>query len=367
MNRDTHRVTISASATSARRRRVVRALVAIALLAVPVSLVAAGPGLAGSGWAAVAGAVRDVRVWWLAPIALVWWLGLYAHSAVLTSALPGLSVRRALSLNLAGSAVANTVPMGGPVSVGLTSAMATSWGFSPPALGAFLAVSTAWNVLARLVGGALGIGLLLVARPGAVSAASLGWLVGAAVVGLVALGVVLASERSCARLGAVLGAGADRVSRLRRRDAHDRPGGYARAAMRVRRHIVHILRRSWPAMSLGSVAYFALLCLLLDLCLRALGSPAPLGLVLAAVGVERLVTAVPVTPGGAGVAELGLIACLSVGAVTQPDAVAAALLYRFFTFFLEIPVGTVVALTWGWHRRRASSLPAGLTTSSAAV
>jgi uncharacterized membrane protein YbhN (UPF0104 family) len=39
------------------------------------------------------------------------------------------------------------------------------------------------------------------------------------------------------------------------------------------------------------------------------------------------------------------------------DAVAAALLYRLFTFLLEIPVGFTVAASWGWRLRRRA--PAG--------
>ena len=123
--------------------------------------------------------------------------------------------------------------------------------------------------------------------------------------------------------------------------------------IRVRRQALRLIARSWPRLSLGMLGYLALLALLLDLCLRAIGSPQAVLVVVAAVGVERLASAVPLTPGGAGVAELGLVGCLTVCGVDPVTAVAATLLYRLFTFFLEIPAGLLVTAGWGLSRRRS--------------
>jgi uncharacterized membrane protein YbhN (UPF0104 family) len=78
--------------------------------------------------------------------------------------------------------------------------------------------------------------------------------------------------------------------------------------------------------------------------------------VCAAVGLERLLTAVPVTPGGSGVAELGLVAVLAAGAgpTAAPAAAAGALLYRVFTYLLEVPVGAPLALAHLTAVRRPS-------------
>jgi 2-polyprenyl-3-methyl-5-hydroxy-6-metoxy-1,4-benzoquinol methylase len=72
--------------------------------------------------------------------------------------------------------------------------------------------------------------------------------------------------------------------------------------------------------------------------------------VLAAFAIIRLVSAIPITPGGLGIAELGLVGMVSTG-MAEPgvERVAAAiLLFRFFTYLLPTIVGGAVA--YGWHR-----------------
>jgi putative heme transporter len=335
-------------------RRAGRRVLAAGLLAAPLSLVAFVPRSAGSTWHDVLHALRALSPGWVLVLSVVWLAGLVAHSLVLTSSLPGLTSRRALSLNLAGSAVANSVPMGGAISVGLTGAMARSWGFAPVALGAYLMVSTTWNVLIRLLAGMFGLTWLALTQSGALWRNSV-WVLAAACGALVLFGAALARERSTARLGGLVGGLVDRVRRTVTADAGERRVRMAFTFVRVRRQALRLIGRTWPRLSLGMVGYLALLTLLLDLCLRAIGSPQGLALVAAAVGVERLVSAVPITPGGAGVAELGLVACLTLSGVSPVAAVTATFLYRLFTFFLEIPVGLVVAVGWGLARRRRAA------------
>jgi uncharacterized protein (TIRG00374 family) len=110
--------------------------------------------------------------------------------------------------------------------------------------------------------------------------------------------------------------------------------------------------RSWRRLGFGMVACVLLLGLLLELALRSLGTVVPWPVVLATVAVERLVTAVPVTPGGVGIAELALTSCLVLAGAPAADAAAAALLYRVFTYLIEIPLGLLVTGVWGWGRFR---------------
>ncbi len=331
-----------------------RVLLAAPVLAAACALlVAVVPRSAGSSWAAVVHEAQQIGPIWLVPLALAWWAGLYAHSYVLTSSLPGLSSRRAMSLNLAGSAVANSVPLGGALSVGVTASMVRSWGFQPVALGTFLTVSTVWNILIRLLVGVGGLAWVLVGLPGAVSTSAAGWLVAGAAACLAVAGAAVARDRLAARLGAFTAVSLRAVLRRLGRPSGVQPARYALAAVRLRRQILHLVARSWGRLSLGMIGYVVLLALLLDLCLRSLGAPLPWQVVLAVVAVERLVTAVPITPGGAGVAELVLTSCLLLGGAPAADAAAAALLYRVFTFFLEIPVGLAVAGAWGLGQVRA--------------
>jgi putative heme transporter len=77
----------------------------------------------------------------LVGLAAVWIAGLWAHSFVLAASLPGLTKRRALTLSLTGSAVANVLPLGGAACTGLNFAMTSRWGFSPSAFAGFLTVT----------------------------------------------------------------------------------------------------------------------------------------------------------------------------------------------------------------------------------
>jgi uncharacterized protein (TIRG00374 family) len=78
--------------------------------------------------------------------------------------------------------------------------------------------------------------------------------------------------------------------------------------------------------------------------------------VLAAFAFVRLISALPITPGGLGVVELGYAAALSIGVddTTRAQIVAAILVFRFITYFLPIPFGTASYLIWrrntSWRR-----------------
>src|SRR6185369_16932344 len=67
----------------------------------------------GASWSAAWHLIAHLRWQWLAGLGVVWFLGLCVYTVVLTASMPGLSHRRALTLNLSGSAVANVLPLGG--------------------------------------------------------------------------------------------------------------------------------------------------------------------------------------------------------------------------------------------------------------
>lgn len=61
---------------------------------------------------------------------------------------------------------------------------------------------------------------------------------------------------------------------------------------------------------------------------------------------ERLLTLIPLTPGGAGVVEVGLAGTLLLFGGDPAGVVAGVLLYRLLTFALEIPVGGATLAGW---------------------
>ena len=100
------------------------------------------------------------------------------------------------------------------------------------------------------------------------------------------------------------------------------------------------------------VAYLASLALLLWGCLTVTGTGLSPAAVLVAFAAERLLTLAGLTPGGAGIVEAGLAGVLVALGGDPVASVAGVLLYRVFTFFIEIPVGGVGLLAWLWARRR---------------
>ncbi|MGH2827628.1 MAG: lysylphosphatidylglycerol synthase transmembrane domain-containing protein, partial [Actinomycetota bacterium] len=78
--------------------------------------------------------------------------------------------------------------------------------------------------------------------------------------------------------------------------------------------------------------------------------------VLAAFAFIRLISALPITPGGLGVVELGLTAALIAAGGDREEVVAGVLVYRAFTYLLPIPFGALTYVAWrrGAKRRAAA-------------
>jgi len=101
------------------------------------------------------------------------------------------------------------------------------------------------------------------------------------------------------------------------------------------------------------LAYLALQGVLLWACVHVLGGSLGLVVVAAALAVDRLLTMVPITPAGAGVVEAGTVAVLVALGVDPVLATSTVLVYRVFTFLLEIPVGGAALVVWVLRRGRA--------------
>ena len=86
-------------------------------------------------------------------------------------------------------------------------------------------------------------------------------------------------------------------------------------------------------------------------CLRGTGlsqAQVPWQTSLAAFAFVRLLTALPITPGGLGITELGLVGILAASAGPRASAqvTAAVLLYRALTYLPPIPLGAAAWLIW---------------------
>lgn len=325
------------------------------------------PRIAGAPWPAIADAWRVLSWWHLALLCLVWAAGLLAHSAVLMGALPGLTRRRALTLNLTGSAISNVLPLGGGLGIGLNYLMVRRWGFTAAQFSLFTVLSNAWTVLAKASLPCVAVSLLVlrdVPMDPRILAAVVG---GTAVLILVSgLAVVVVCNDHAAH---VVGRGMRLVATFRGTGEHE--SGVETRILALRRRGVMVVHENWRRMTVGMVIYYALGAVLLWASLHAVGSTLGPTAVLLLFAFERVLTVLPITPGGSGVVEVATTALAITLSGSQERALVAAgvLLYRGFIFGLEIPVGGLWLLSWFVAQRFGSQgreLPAPVALGEAA-
>jgi uncharacterized protein (TIRG00374 family) len=282
---------------------------------------------------------------------------LVAYWPMLTAVQPGLRLREAAVANLASTAVANTLPGGAALGVGVMMTMQRSWGIPLRETALATVVSGVWNNFTKLGLPIVALGLIALSGHSGVaitSAALIGLLV--LLTAIVLFAVLLRSEHMAGRVGAASGRVASSV-----RKVFGRPptSGWDERAKAFRADVVRLLRwRSIQITVATLVSHLSLYAVLL-VALRNVGvsnADVTWQAVLAAYAFVRLLSAVPITPGGLGVVELGLTAALSSGLPndTTNKIAAAVLLYRALTWLLPIPLGLVCWVFWrtntSWRR-----------------
>jgi uncharacterized membrane protein YbhN (UPF0104 family) len=63
----------------------------------------------------------------------------------------------------------------------------------------------------------------------------------------------------------------------------------------------------------------------------------------------RILGAIPLTPAGVGIVEIGLSGALVAFGASNAEAVTATILYRAFTVLPTLALGLVAAATWRSH------------------
>ncbi len=300
--------------------------------------------------------------------AALWNLATYQF--VMVATMPGLTLRQATVSTQSTTAVSNTVLGGAAISLGLTYAMNSSWGFSRSRTSVMLLVSGMWNNFAKLGLPVFALALLAFSAPpspGRLVAGLLGVAVLVAVV--VFLGLLLRSSAAAAGIGN----GAARIaSALRRPFGRGPVTGWDRATTKFRDRTVLLLRARWHWITLTTLVSHLSLFLVLLLALRFVGVTAEqvsLAEALAVFAFARLLTAIPFTPGGLGVIELALITGLSTAGGPRALVAAAVLTFRALTYVLPIPIGAATYIFWqrnrSWRREPNSAPRTELVPESA--
>ena len=278
-----------------------------------------------------------------------WWANM--------AALPGLRLSRAAVLTQTTTSVANTLPGGGAIAVGLTYTILKSWGFTGTNVALYVGVTGIWNIFIKLALPVISIVFLVIAGESGsayVVAAVVGVIVLAVAVGLLA--ALFASERLAYRIGEGLGRVMSFFLKLFRKEP--RTGGGDRA-VRFREDTIGLVEGRWLRLTLTTILSQVALAFVLVLSLRSMGvseQDVSTAQIFAVFAFSRLLSAVPITPGGVGVIDLGYIGGLASAAPDGERAavVAAVLMFRALTYGVQIPLGAFTYLIWrgkkDWRR-----------------
>ena len=272
-----------------------------------------------------------------------------AYWITIRAVLPWIRMRQAATVSLGSNAVANALPAGGALAMGVSWAMLSSWGLSTSGYVLYTLVTGVWNVFALLGLPVLALVVMTTAsRPDAL-------LISAAAIGLAlltalacGLGLLLRSQAFTLRVGHALQPALVIAARLARRPP---PAEAAGSLSRFREQAGALLTTRGGRITAATVASHLTLWLVLLTCLRAVGlsqTQVPWQTSLAAFAFVRLLTALPITPGGLGITELGLVGVLAASAdhKVTVQVTAAVLLYRAVTYLPPIPLGAVACLIW---------------------
>jgi uncharacterized membrane protein YbhN (UPF0104 family) len=121
----------------------------------------------------------------------------------------------------------------------------------------------------------------------------------------------------------------------------------------LREEALVLLTQRWLALSVSTLANQLTGYLMLDLSLRAVGislSEISVAETFAAWSIGRLIGSLPITPGGIGVVELGLVGTLVGFGGHDTTVVAGVLLYRFLIVVPTVLLGALAGLTWKLER-----------------
>jgi uncharacterized protein (TIRG00374 family) len=292
-------------------------------------------------------AVTSLSAAGIAALAVAALINLATFGPPWVAALPGLSYLHALVMSQASTAAASVLPGGDAVGMGLSYSMLRRWGFTAEQVTVATAATAVWNAFANVVFAVAAVGLLAASgetHPLLTTTA----VIGSSIVAVsIALFAVALNDDGNARL---IGGFAERLwNRIARWLRRSPASGWDEWLVGFRREAVGLLRRRWLALTGATLLGHLTVFVVLLVALRAVGVPSAdvsFAEAFAAWALIRIITTIPVTPGGLGVVELGLTGALVSFGGQDAAAVAAVLLYRVLTYVPPIALGGVCLIVW---------------------
>ncbi|HET8525309.1 MAG TPA: YbhN family protein [Actinomycetota bacterium] len=278
---------------------------------------------------------------------------LYTYWLANQAALPGLRLSQSAVVTQTTTSVANTLPVGGAIAVGVTYAILESWGFTAGEATLYVGVTGIWNIFTKLALPVVALALLVITGhtyPALVGAAAVG--IAVLVAAVVLLALVFKSKEMARRVGEFIGRVISAVLKPFKKGPIT---GMGDRAVKFRKETIVLVARRWIRLTWTTVLSQLALFLVLLLSLRHMGvSEQEVATVeiFAVYAFSRLLSSVPITPGAVGVIDLGYIAGLSAFDEGEHAAiVAGVLVFRVLTYGIQIPLGAFTYYIW---RRKKS-------------
>jgi len=297
---------------------------------------------------------------------------LFTYWLQMQAAMPGLSLGQAAVNNQSSTTIANILPGGGVVALGLAYTMFHSWGFTGSQIALLISTTGIWNSFLKL--GLPVVAVVMLAITGeATSALLIPAVIGLAILlgSIVLFGLVLWKKELARSIGDRLGKA---WSWIRLRFRKPPVTSWGEGAVRFRKQTIKLVAKRWPAITLTTLVSHLALWFVLLLSLRHVGvseQEVSTIQVLAVFAFARLLSAAPITPGGVGVVELALIGGLYAAGRNHADVpldvfktqvTAAALLFRTLTYGIQIPLGGFTYMIWqrkkSWRKQPPVEAPA---------
>jgi len=259
---------------------------------------------------------------------------------------------------LSGNAFGRVVPGGGATAAAFTIGMLRQAGIDAGQAAAALSASTALQIATTFALPLLALPAILGGAPISHSLATAAYLgLPVLLLLLIAGGVAFATDKPLELAGRALQWALNATVRRRGR-LTDLPQQLLSDRDFIRTTLGERWRSAVPAAAANTgFDYLALLC-----ALRAVGADPRPSLVLLAYAAAELLALIPLTPGGLGFVEAGLVGTLTLAGVSGRDALAATLLYRLVAYWLPLPAGGVAYLLF---RRRYGGVRSSRTRSAA--
>jgi uncharacterized membrane protein YbhN (UPF0104 family) len=330
------------------RKRIVISLVGLVLVGVAFGIVLPRLASYGDVWRVV----RTLHPWWFTGLVGATVLNVVTFGPPWMVALPGLGFLDSLKMTQASTAVTLVVPGGAPLGMGVSYGMLRSWGFGSAEVGRAVALTGIWSQLSTFAFPFVAVVWLAAQGEGGAGlkvAALLGGIL--FVGGAILVAVALANPRGARFTFRVARAVNTAWRRLLRRQ---RPDWSEESFETFRRETVEMLRGNWRSLTGATLANQLTGYLMLDLSLRAVGiGTAHISIAesFAAWSLARLITSLPLTPGGLGLVEVGLTGLLVGFGGRNAEVVAGVLVYRFFSIVPTLVLGLAAALTWRTKQR----------------